>query len=171
MVAITKAKLLSSLTIIEDQYPIRSSVEYYYRSIEWKLCAFNVLGFRDLVRNPLTVEEFLCRPMLRRSRYALRVEEIAGGPQKMIYQRLLHSEFRECPLRVGVYLGSELVELISTNRGPSIADRLGPVRYLNQFDDYDFGEHFLGVLSDDGEVVTTDSFGCAPEFLTERVML
>jgi hypothetical protein len=116
-----------------------------------------VVGVRDLVTDPLTVEQFNQRPYLRRSRYQLLVVDLATGQRRTIYERLLRENFRDCPLRVGVYEGRKLVELMATNYGPSVADRRGLLRFLAKYITTDFGDHRLGILSDDGEVVTAES--------------
>jgi hypothetical protein len=140
--------------VIQDHYPEFSSVA---DPITWRPVHFQAIGVRDLVTDPLTVEQFNQRPYLRRSRYQLRVVDLATGQRRTIYQRLLRSCFRDCPLRVGVYQGQKLVELMATNYGPSVADRRGLMAFLRKYIDSDFGDHRLGILSDDGEVVTAES--------------
>jgi hypothetical protein len=65
--------------------------------------------------------------------------------------------YRETPLRVGVFHNSNLLELISTNWGPTLADRRGLIKFLRQFEGHDMGEFRVGVFSDDLEVITCDS--------------
>ena len=140
--------------VICDQYPFSSSVRY---PVHWIKSRFQLLGVRDLVTHPLTVGQLIQRPYLRRSRYQLRVVDLATGKERTIYQRLLKQHYRECPLRVGIYEGRKLVELLTTNYGPTVADRRGLVRFLAKFIDHDLGDHRLGIFSDDCEVVTSGS--------------
>ncbi len=142
-------------SIIIDQYPTSTKVT---RPLEWRSHRFELLGIRDTVRHPLTIEQFQARPLLRRSRYQLRVVDLQTGELRTIYHRLLQEHYRECPLRVGVFLGSELVELLSPNWGPTAADRRGLLGFLDRFKVQDMGDHRIGVFSDDGEVITSESF-------------
>jgi hypothetical protein len=142
------------LPIIRDHYPRSCSVA---DPLSWRPVHFQAIGVRDLVADPLTIEQFLRRPYLRRSRYQLRVVDLATGRRRTIYERLLRENFRDCPLRVGVYEGRKLVELMATNYGPSVADRRGLLRFLAKYSTTDFGDYRLGILSDDGEVVTVES--------------
>lgn len=140
--------------VLNDRYPIKASVAY---PLAWSDRQFRLLGVRDLAVEALTVEQFLARPMSRRSRYQLRVVDMATGRNRLIYHRLLHSSFRECPLRVALFDGAKIVELLSTNWGATVADRLGLVNFLNRFESQDLGELRLGIFSDDGEVITAES--------------
>ncbi len=142
-------------TILIDQYPTSTKVT---APLEWRSHRFELLGVRDTVRHPLTIEQFQARPMLRRSRYQLRVVDLQTGELRRIYRRLLQEHYRECPLRVGVFLGSQLVELLSPNWGPTAADRRGLLRFLDGFAGQDMGDHRLGIFSDDCEVITAESF-------------
>jgi hypothetical protein len=135
--------------ILTDQYPFVTSVRY---PLHWLPCHFQVLGVRDLAIRPLTVEQYQSRPMLRRSRYQLRVLDLRTGNERTIYHRLLRSHFRDCPLRVGIYDGPELQEVLRTNWGPTIADRQRLLNFLDRFSPDDLSR--LGIFSDDCEVVT-----------------
>lgn len=140
-------------SIIIDNYPTSTKVT---RPFEWRPEVFELLGIRDTVRRPLTIEQFKARPMLRRSRYQLRVVDLQTGELRTIYHRLLLEHFRECPIRVGIYEGSQLVDTTSHNWGPTGADRLALLRFLAKFDGYDMGEFHVGIFSDDGEVITAE---------------
>jgi hypothetical protein len=65
--------------------------------------------------------------------------------------------YRETPLRVGIYEGSELVDITNHNWGPTLADRKSLIRFLAKFDGFEMGEFRVGVFSDDLEVITCDS--------------
>jgi hypothetical protein len=141
-------------TILEDSYPVSQSVLY---ELDWEPCHFRLISVRDSVRRPLSIDEFKRRPMIRRSRYALRVADLATNQIRVVYHRLLLSHFRDCPLRVGIFKGSNLIEMLSTNWGPTVADRNGLLSFLAKHVDRDLGHHRIGIFSDDGEAVTTDS--------------
>jgi len=125
----------------------------------WVPRKFRILAVRDSVRYPLSVEQFLRRPMTRRSRYLVRVRDLETGARHSVYHRSLRDWYRETPLRVGIYDGSELKELLTTNWGPSVADRLGLVHFLQTHGNYDMGDLRLGILSDDGEAISCESLG------------
>jgi hypothetical protein len=142
---------------IETAYPFTTHVCVEFPN--WQPRRFEFLCVRDLVTDPLSVAEFLRRPMTRRSRYLIRVRDLDRGVCRSVYQRSMADWFRETPLRVGVYHGCELQELLKTNYGPTIPDRQRLVRFLNKHQTNDMGEFRLAVLSDDGEVITCDSLG------------
>ena len=125
----------------------------------WEPRKFQVLGVRDLVQDPLTVAEYLRRPMTRRSRYLIRVLDLDKGRYRSVYQRSMSDWYRETPLRVGIYEGSELVDITNHNWGPTLADRKSLIRFLAKFDGFDMGEFRLGIFSDDLEVITCDTLG------------
>ncbi len=144
-------------SVIHTAYPFTTHVAS--PNLAWEPRRFRVLGVRDLVTDPLSVAEFLRRPMTRRSRYLIRVRDLDKGVCRSVYQRSMADWFRETPLRVGVFHEKKLIEIISTNWGPNVRDRLGLIEFLHSFDGYDMGEFRLGVFSDDLEVITCDSLG------------
>lgn len=144
--------------VIHTAYPFTTHVSASH--LTWEPRRFWVLGVRDLVTDPLTVQEYLARPMTRRSRYLIRVRDLDRGVCRSVYQRSMADWFRETPLRVGVFHGARLMELLSTNWGPTVADRQGLIRFLQKHAGHDMGEFRIGILSDDSEVITCDSLRC-----------
>lgn len=122
----------------------------------WEPRTFQVLGIRDLVQEPLTIEEYLRRPMTRRSRYLIRVRDLERGACRSVYHRSMSDWYRETPLRIGVYEGSKLVDMTSHNWGPTLADRRSLIRFLQKFDGFDMGEFQIGIFSDDCELLTCE---------------
>lgn len=147
--------LIDLPTVIHTAYPFTTHVST--PRLIWEPRRFKVLGVRDLVTDPLSVEEFLRRPMTRRSRYLIRVRDLDRGVCRSVYQRSMADWFRETPLRVGLFHDGKLIEIVSTNWGPTIRDRLGLIEFLHSFDDQDLGVCRLGVFSDDLEVITCES--------------
>jgi hypothetical protein len=141
--------------IIHTLYPYSTHVSI--KTPVWEPRKFKVLAIRDLVLHPLSVSEFLSRPMTRRSRYLVRVRDLDRGVCRSVYHRSMADWHREAPLRVGVYHGDDLQELMATNWGPSIGDRKGLIAFLNKHGNRDMGEFRLAILSDDAEVITCDS--------------
>jgi hypothetical protein len=147
--------MLDLPTVIHTAYPFTTHVSTL--TLTWEPRRFRVLSVRDLVTDPLTVQEYLARPMTRRSRYLIRVRDLDRGVCRSVYQRSMADWFRETPLRVGVFHGAKLMELLSTNWGPTVADRQGLIAFLRKHADHDMGEFRIGILSDDAEVITCDS--------------
>jgi hypothetical protein len=141
--------------VIHTAYP--STTHLATPRPRWEPRRFRVLDIRDLAKQPLTIQEFLRRPMTRRSRYLVRVLDLDRGVCRSVYHRSMAEWYRETPLRVGVFHNSKLLELISTNWGPTLADRRGLIKFLRQFEGHDMGEFRVGVFSDDLEVITCDS--------------
>lgn len=137
--------------IITTAYPESTLVSYRRpRFIERR---FRIRNVRDLVQHPLTIKEFLNRPMVRRSRYLVSVLDLDLGRYRKIYQRSMHEHFRETPLRVGLFDKTEIHELFRTNWGPTVRDRMMLVRFLTEFQHDSFGHLRIGVFSDDLEVI------------------
>ena len=150
--------LIDLPSVIHTAYPFTTHVSQM--NLTWEPRRFRVLGVRDLVTDPLTVQEYLARPMTRRSRYLIRVRDLDRGVCRSVYQRSMADWFRETPLRVGVFHGAKLMELLATNWGPTVADRQGLISFLRKHAGHDMGEFRIGILSDDSEVITCDSLRC-----------
>lgn len=137
--------------VLTDFYPVNSSIGS--PKIDWEPCVLQVLDTRDLVTDPLTVEEFMCDPLQRISRFAYTVEDLESFETRTVYQRVLKSNFRECPIRVGVFRGSKMVNLFADNWGTTIDERRDLVQFLQLFEGENLGDLKLGVFSDDGESI------------------
>jgi hypothetical protein len=144
-------------SIVETYYPFTTHVSVEFP--KWEPRRFEILRVRDLARDPLTVAEFLRRPMTRRSRYLIRVRDLDQQQLRSVYHRSMADWYRETPLRVGIYHKSKVQELLRTNWGPTIADRQRLIRFLRKHQHTDMGDFRLAVLSDDAEVMTCDSLG------------
>ena len=144
-------KRLQLPEIIHTAYPFTTHVSQSRPN--WEPRRFQVLRIRDLATDPLDAEEFLRRPMTRRSRYLVRVRDLDRGVCRSVYHRSMEEWYRETPLRVGIFQGADLVELLRTNWGPTIGDRRSLVKFLRERISLDLGEHRLCVFSDDGEVL------------------
>lgn len=140
--------------MLSDLYPLLNSVAY---PLDWADHRFQVLGVRDLAVQPLSVERFIHRPYMRRSRYMLRAVDLNTGNKRTIYHRLLGSTYRETPLRVGVFFGNKLIELQKQNWGATVGDRRGLVKFLGRYVGHNWGPYKIGILSDDGESITEAS--------------
>lgn len=138
-------------SILETAYPYTTHVSAPWPV--WEPRRFRVLGIRDLVLQPLTIDELIRRPMTRRSRYLIRVFDLDRQVYRSVYHRSMQDYYRETPLRVGVFYGPKLVELMTTNWGPTIADRRGLIKFLGRYQHKRLGRHRIGIFSDDLEVI------------------
>jgi hypothetical protein len=111
--------------------------------------SIRVLSVRDLVAQPLTPEEFLRRPFVRRSRYLLRGYE--NGQYRQFYLGC-SEEFRApSQLRIALYEPGKLrpTDLLSRPFEPSVLDRKQLARLLIKCQERDFGQLTLRVFTDD----------------------
>lgn len=136
--------------VLTDSIPVNSSIG---PKLEWEPCVLQVLSTRDTVTDPLTLEEFNQDPLQRISRYAYTVEDLETFETKTVYQRCLQSNFRECPIRVGIFRGSEIITLFSDNWGATYEERRGLVGFLRAFWGEDLGDARIGIFSDDGQSI------------------
>lgn len=150
------ANYLGLPKIIQTHYP--RTTHLAAGSIRWERRIFRVLGIRDLVKDPLTIDEFIRRPMTRRSRYLINVFDLQKNRYRSIYQRSMLEWYRETPLRVGIYEGPKLIDITTHNWGPTLADRRGLARFLGKFEGVNMGELRIGIFSDDLELITCDGF-------------
>lgn len=136
---------------LEIFYAKKNSVTI--RSLDFAPRKFLVRYVRDLVHHPITVADFRRRPFIHRSRYLLNVIDLDRNEYRKIYERLARESWRETPLRVGLYSGSQLVDIVSSNFGPTYRDRCELLRMLNALEKMDLGKLTVGIFSDDLELI------------------
>lgn len=111
---------------------------------------------RDLVREPLSIEEFLRRPFIRRSRWLLSgVDEESGKCRQFYLGSSL--EFRSPGLvRVALYepAGNRPYEILTRGFEPTPEDRKKLMRVLRAWSAKDVGELQICVYSDDMRLVS-----------------
>lgn len=109
---------------------------------------------RDLVEEPLRIEEFRRRPMCNRSRWLIRAYEIGVGYRQFY---LGSSAEYESPghLRIALYNDSERrpEALLGREYAPDLRDRKLMLRLLADWESRDFGGLQLRVLAADMRVV------------------
>jgi len=69
---------------IELDYPLDTNVLRVSAS-EWRRRYLRVLRVRDLIKEPLTVSEFLDRPLLERSRWLITAKDVHTGTVRRYY--------------------------------------------------------------------------------------
>jgi len=133
---------------VELHYPTCTSVLAATEK-RWKRREIQVQQIRDLVEHPLTLEEFLRRPFIYRSRYLLQAVE--HGQRKQFYLGTAREFFSCGQLRLGLYLpdGRRPTELLSRPFENTPYDRRLLYRAVLELAQYDFGQKQLRVLADD----------------------
>jgi len=138
-------------TYLSLTYPRTTHVSFY-GSAEFVRREFRLLKIRDLVREPLTIEDFLRRPYNRRSRYLLLGVERTNYRQ--FYLGCSDEFYCESQLRLGVY-GSEPRPLEIIGRGfyDDPRERKLMIRLLERWYGKNFNGRELRVFADDFRLV------------------
>jgi hypothetical protein len=136
--------------VLSVGYPVSTDVT---ARLEFRDRELMVRRVRDLVTEPLTIAEYLRRPLVRRSRFLLSGTDLSCGQFRRFYLRSAREFLRDTPLRVGMFEGGHLVELTRTNWGPTARDRMALARFLGRFAGANLGGLEIGVFSDDLEMI------------------
>ena len=142
-------------TFLEFSYPTRTHVREFPAAPRRrrKLAVHRV---RDLVREPLTVDEFLRRPFTMRSRWLVIGQDADLGQWRQFYLGSAE-EFRSPGgLRVALYepRGTRPREILTREFAPTVADRKAMVRTLMQWSEKDYGKYQLRICCDDLRLVS-----------------
>jgi len=133
---------------IKLHYPATTHVGFS-REVPHKPRLFKILRVRDLVRQPLTVEEFLRRPFVRRSRYLLLGDE--GGNLRQFYVGNSKEFFSPSQLRLALYepFSFRPHKLIARPFDDTLEERKQMLKILRSLPSLDFGDYELKVFADD----------------------
>lgn len=133
-------------------YPSTTRVESKFT---WHLRRFRIRAARDLVEHPLTIREYLRRPLVRRSRWLLTVTDIDRGTLRQVYLGNMREHWIDAPLRVGIYRGDRTTpaELLSKSFAPTVADRIQLAHILRTVP-ADM-QSSVGIFSDDLSVIAS----------------
>jgi hypothetical protein len=136
---------------IEIHYPVSTHVQYFDTQIASRRRHFVVRRLRDLVTEPLTPEEFLRRPFVRRSRYLVTGTEIESNHWRRFYIGCAEEYMAPSQLRIGLYEtnGSRPVALIGRAYEATVPDRNLLRRWLAENASKSFGGLLLRVYADD----------------------
>ncbi len=138
-------------TTIQIHYPrithVRFEPRYLPRTIR-------IERIRDLVSEPLTPQEFLRRPYVRRSRYLVLGQE--GSRYRQFYLGCSEEFLAPSQLRLALYEpeGEKPVELIGSPFESHVADRKALLRMLEQWQNKSFGDLVLRIYADDLRLVS-----------------
>jgi hypothetical protein len=135
---------------VKDSYPTIAQVG---KLGDWRPIRADVVGFRDLRKDPLTLKEFAAAPMLERGRFELRVVDRDSGKERRIYRNLLFSKFQRNPLRIGFFDGRVLVDEMAQQWGSNESDRRKMRKLAEAMMGQDLGDLRVGVFADDAELV------------------
>ncbi len=115
-----------------------------------------VRKIRDLLTNPLTAQEFLKRPLLRRGRWLLRCTDQHKRGFRQFYVDSTKQHWRDCPLRIGWYDLAEPVSRpvkIYSRSFSSVHDRRVLTRVIANLSRCTFDGLSLRVFCDDLRIV------------------
>jgi hypothetical protein len=136
-------------------YPTTTDLRIY-RSSPLSQRKLIVHSVRDLVSDPLTIDEFLRRPFILRSRYLIRGVDSVTGQHRQFY--LGSSEqFRSAGvLRIGLYNPGETraERLLARGFQPTLKDRAMLCALLREWRAMDFGDSTLRIFADDLRLVS-----------------
>lgn len=135
---------------VEISYPVRTHVRLW-RPDETRRRQLIIHDVRDLLADPLSVEDFLRRPYLLRSRWLAKAFEPEPGRWRQFYLGSSKEYAAPGVLRVGLYEPGEIkpVRVYGRDFQPTLEDRRALVKALRQWSRHDFGEAKLRVFASD----------------------
>jgi len=138
-------------TKIELHYPTCTDV--FAASREWRRRELIIYRIRDLVQQPLTVEEYMHRPFVRRSRYLIVGKEY--GRWKQFYLGSSREFYAAGQLRLGLYGPNDTMpkQLVSRSFDNTPEDRRRLFDAVRHWCKLDFGHLNLRVFADDLRIV------------------
>lgn len=157
-------------TEVQISYPVSTHVRFWNPN-ECRKREVVIDSVRDLVADPLSVDEFLRRPFLLRSRWLVKAYE----PRLRQWRQFYWGSTREFAapgiLRVGLYApgATHASWLFGRAFHPTPEDRRELMNLLKEWDKLNFGDLTLKVFADD--LPDTDDAGeiavpLAPQFLS-----
>lgn len=135
------------------KYPKVNHVAFAPEYVERSVCIYRI---RDLVSEPLSIEEYCRRPYVRRSRWMLSGVDQANGEWRQFYAGSILG--RESPglLRVGLFIPGEKApwRILTDPIGPTPQERTALARWLRRWSmEKKLGDFKLGVFCDDLRLV------------------
>ena len=131
--------------MFELHYPARNLLNC---SPVWKKRLVSRFSVRYLVVNPLTPEEYLARPLVRRSRYLWHVKD-NYNQWRSFYQCASLEHFRDTHLRLALYDGRSRVKLLARPFESTVRDRVLLARVVSRWSQYDYDGLQLRITCDD----------------------
>ncbi len=122
---------------------------------KWKLREIIVRKTRDLVTDPLSIEDYLRRPLIHRGRWLIMGTDSQNGKLRQFYLSTTREQYRPVPLRVGVYEADSKrpAQILFRPFEPTVRDRIVLSRLVTRFAGVSHSEKRIGVFADDLRVV------------------
>jgi hypothetical protein len=135
---------------IEFSYPVSTHVRFF-RPDQYRDRQIVVHDVRDLVTDPLTLEEFSRRPWLMRSRYLVRAYEPDRGKWRQFYVGSSRQWQSPGMLRVGLYEhgATRPDRIFGRAFAPTIEDRRVMIAAIREWSKHHFVCGSLRVFVDD----------------------
>ena len=136
---------------LEIQYPSSTHVRFMDFPPAYRLRQLQVVSLRDLVADPLTPDEFLRRPFVRRSRWLVSAFEAGTMRFRRFYLGSSLEYAAPSQLRLALYDpdGERPDAILSRPFEPTVADRKLLTRAIQAWRARDFGGRVLRVFTDD----------------------
>ncbi|QDT07960.1 hypothetical protein K227x_63900 [Rubripirellula lacrimiformis] len=141
-------------TYLEFSYPINRHVRLF-EVVPRRLRKIEVKRVRDLVREPLTINEFARRPYVMRSRWLIAGIDLDVGQWRQFY--LGSSDEFRAPgnLRIALYRPGDTcpTEILGREFLPTVFDRRVMLRLIRRWNDRDLGQMDLRIVCDNFRIV------------------
>lgn len=139
---------------VEINYPICTHIDA--PQLQFRPRSIRPYRIRDLVKNPLTIREYLARPYTRRGRYLALSKDLTTGTLKQFYLSSTEEHWRDTPLRLCLFNDTtgKIDCLMPHLYGSTKRDRLVLSKVVIEFLDTEFEPGFrLGIFADDLQVI------------------
>jgi len=147
--------MFESGTYLEISYPVSTHVRHL-PEVPRRVRKITVRHARDLVRYPLTVNEFLRRPFVARSRWLISAWDNDIRQFRQFYLGSTDEFFAPGRLRLALYEPDGFVpkQIICREFQPTVVDRRNLIRLVRDWNQADHEGLVLRILADDFRVVS-----------------
>ncbi|MGB7326176.1 MAG: hypothetical protein WBD31_14985 [Rubripirellula sp.] len=139
---------------LEFSYPTNRHVRNF-EAVPRRLRKIEVKRVRDLVHDPLTINEFARRPYVMRSRWLVTGIDLDVGEWRQFY--LGSSDEYRAPgnLRIALYRPGDTMphEILGREFLPTVLDRRVMLRLIRRWHDRDLGQMHLRICCDNFRIV------------------
>ncbi len=106
---------------------------------------------RDLVAEPLTISDYLRRPLIHRGRWLIVGTDTATGQIRQFYLSTTREQYRPLPLRIGIYeAGAKRpTKILFRPFEPTVRDRILLSRLVGRLNEDGTDEASLRIFADD----------------------
>ena len=145
--------MLDPQKIITLSYPTSTLVQakpaYRKRNLR-------ILSVRDLVSNPITIDEFLRRPLTRRGRYLITAIELDNGLVRQFYPSSSLEFANDCDLRIGLYYpqSKRPDRILSRGYRNTVTDRIALAKATQSIRSH-YNPNHIRIFADDLTIAST----------------